>query len=231
MLFSSPTGLRTIHLLRSILFRALPSHAIGADLQSVVCAAILTQNWRQVVIQANTSSLSQHVRVSWRKFPLDFTRLVGPALWRSLIYLLSCRWWNARDFSSKVYKASFINKYRTFVFVAIWNFHVSYSPHFTNIEFLFYICMKIAQTRLAINPTVIHFLRKIRNDMSLSRYNNINNLRVYYKPVCLLCRKEPVCFLVSRSNHWLVNDRPVSSFSHNIAMINLREHVHHSGSP
>lgn len=33
---SSPAGLRTIHLLRSILFRALPSHAIRADLKRYV---------------------------------------------------------------------------------------------------------------------------------------------------------------------------------------------------
>lgn len=59
---------------------------------------------------------------------------------------------------------------------------------------------KIARTLLAVHLTAVPL-----NNVSLSPYNNINNLRVYYKPRCLLCRKELVCFLGSHSNSYLVN--------------------------
>ena len=113
---SSPTpGLRTIHLLRSILFRALPSHAIPADSTLCLhlrfccccCCCCFFKHSNSGTSShpdgGTTTAVTQSLRVSpsQRKFPLDFMWLLGPSRWRSLIYLLSCRWWNTHDLKKK----------------------------------------------------------------------------------------------------------------------------------
>lgn len=99
---SSPTtGLRTVHLLRSILFRALPSHAMPADSTLCLHLHFNIKFWHELSFKPSTTNAvmpSQHVPPSQRKFPLDFKWLDGPSRWRSLIYLLSCRWWNTHVF-------------------------------------------------------------------------------------------------------------------------------------
>lgn len=81
---SSPTtGLRTVHLLRSILFRALPSHAMPADSTLCLHLHFNVKFWPQWSFKPSTTNAvmpSQHVPPSQRKFPLDFKWLDGPSL-------------------------------------------------------------------------------------------------------------------------------------------------------
>lgn len=179
------------------------------------------------MIQANTTSLSQHVRVSPRKFPLDFTRLVGPALWRSLIYLLSCRWWNTRDFNFK--KWPILSTSTGLLFLSIKNFYLCYSSHFTNIELVLHWYENSFDS--TVDKSYGRILHAKYAKMCRSPYNNINNLREYDNPGCLLCRKALARFLVLHVNRYLVNGRvdqvPVYLlFSLIIATINLGQHVH-----
>lgn len=72
---SSTTGLRTTHLLRSILFQALASHAtpfssIERPLSSLFCSH---KSDRNQVREQNYLKSSQHAPSSQRKFPLDFS--------------------------------------------------------------------------------------------------------------------------------------------------------------
>lgn len=95
---SSPSkGLRTIHLLRSILFRALPWHAIPADSTLCLHHSFLT-------LKSGTSQVSDRAQLRCHavaacsaiaaEIPTGFHVACRTSRWRSLIYLLSYRWWN-----------------------------------------------------------------------------------------------------------------------------------------
>lgn len=137
---------------------------------------------------------SQHVPPSQRKFPLDFMWLDGPSCWRSLIYLLSCRWWNTRDFkkclqsfSSTSPRDMFVYKYK----ILLLSF--SCSLHFyDSASGLLFLPFHSVLKWLWI--TLWYSLRNIRSIMSLLPYNNINNLRVYPKPVLFPCRRSRIHF-------------------------------------
>lgn len=136
---------------------------------------------------------SLHVPPSQRKFPLDFMWLVGASRWRSLIYLLSCRWWNTHDLKSvqnPFHQQDPASRLPANTRLSFSFFH--YSLHFYDGACgLLLSPIHPAQERLWITW---YSLRNIRSIMSLWPYNNINNLRVYPKHVSLSCRSSLIHF-------------------------------------
>lgn len=94
---SSPTtGLRTIHLLRSILFRALPWHAIPVDTTLCLHPHFNLKNSHKLSFGMSTTTLLR-LRGMFNiaaEIPTGFQVACRTSRWRSLIYLLSYRWWS-----------------------------------------------------------------------------------------------------------------------------------------
>lgn len=130
---------------------------------------------------------SRHVSPSQRKFPLDFMWLDGPSCWRSFIYLLSCRWWNTRDYKKVLTSTNscvtFVHGNETYIFWLSFACSLHFGASASGLLFLpFHPVLEWLWITQRNSP------RNIRNIMSLLLYNNINNLRAYPKPVFLPCR-------------------------------------------
>lgn len=152
---SSTTGLRTIHLLRSILFRALPSHAIRADLKACVRRNLNTKSETSCDPGEHNASVAACSRTA-AEIPSGFhgacrscslTQLNLPVVASVAKY----SWFQFE----KCLKPILSTSTGLLFFVSITNFYVCYSPHFTNIDLVLFIDMKIALTRPSINPTVV----------------------------------------------------------------------------
>lgn len=156
---SSPSkGLRTIHLLRSILFRALPWHAIPADSTLCLHHSFLT-------LKSGTSQVSHRALLRCHavaacsaiaaEIPTGFHVACRTSRWRSLIYLLSYRWWNIMVWKKCLQPCSpaspwLLNncKHGTFIL-----FH--YSFHFTAAPLGFFILTFSSSTPVVMNYIVV----------------------------------------------------------------------------